>query len=119
MIKLPKYSEIANSTAQVATKSAMNPILWKAGIAFPVATICSLFAPSPLNYIIFAVGAIPIIVGSISFKKFADTDPQRLQSETHIENMEIIEKMGRIYDGEIIDVISTSSSPNQSRLEDK
>ena len=116
MLKLPNYRDISAASNQVATKSAMNPMLWKSAIAFPVGAVCAVFAPEPLNYMILTVASLPIIVGSIVFPFFARFDPDRLQSETHIENMEILARFGVKGSDEVITIESDQSASNQPKL---
>ncbi|UOR08089.1 hypothetical protein LCM18_07530 [Qipengyuania flava] len=73
----------------------MNPILWKSTIISSVAIICATFASEPLNYIILGIGSVPVLVGSWGFLHFARNDPQRLQSESHIEQMEMLSRIGQ------------------------
>jgi hypothetical protein len=117
MAQLPNFRDIAQASKQVATSSAMNPILWTTIASFPVAAICASFTASPLNYLILAVGALPVITTSWGFQYFARSDAQRLQSETHIENMELISR-GRLMDGDsIITITSEPISENLTAIE--
>lgn len=119
MLKIPNYSDISNASSQVATNSAMNPILWKSVIAFPVAAIVSALAPSPINYFILGIGSLPIIFGCINFTIFAVRDPSRLQSEKHIENMEVISRSS-VFDaatGRLIEVHGENVRPDIPLIE--
>lgn len=117
-MRLPSLRDVTSASSQVATKSAMNPILWKAAISFPVSIVCSLYAPEPLNYIIVAIGSLPIVVGSLVFPYFAKTDPNRLQSEVHLENMEMMARFGTKEPGKVITIESRDTVTNTPHLED-
>ena len=93
-MNLPEFRDIASASKQVATYSAMNPILWKTVICSPIAIICSVLAPSPLNYLLFALASLPILIGCWGFVHFARKDPGRLQSEGLIEQMEVLSRIG-------------------------
>lgn len=82
-MNLPEFRDIASASKQVATYSAMNPILWKTVICSPIAIICSVLAPS-----------LPILIGCWGFVHFARKDPGRLQSEGLIEQMEVLSRIG-------------------------
>ena len=118
-MKLPSLRDVTSASSQVATKSAMNPILWKTAISFPVAVICSIQAESPLNYIILALGSLPMIVGSIVFPYFAKTDPDRLQSEVHLENMEMMARFGTKEPGKVITIEARETTATPQNIEDK
>lgn len=93
-MNLPEFRDITSASRQVATYSAMNPILWKTVICSPIAMICSVIAPSPLSYFLFFLSALPIVVGSIGFLYFMRTDPNRLQSEGHLQHMNVLSRIG-------------------------
>ena len=116
MIKIPDYKDISHASKQVATNSAMNPILWKTAISFPFGVVCCLFAPTPLNYIILAVGSIPMLIGVVSYGFFVRNDPDRLQSETHIENMEILARMSGDEPGSVITIDSQPVANNAKQI---
>lgn len=104
MVDFGSLRHVAAASRQVATYSAMNPILWKAAICSPVAMVCSVFAAEPLNYLLFALSSVPILVGAWGFVHFARIDPRRLQSEGHIEQMEIISKISDNRTGRILEL---------------
>ena len=118
MIEMPNYRDIGTASKQVATHSAMNPLLWKTVISFPVAAVASIFAPDPLNYFILGAGSLPIVFGCLNFTLFAIRDPDRLQSEKHLENMEIIggSRMLDQNTGEVIEIRGESVKPNTPML---
>jgi hypothetical protein len=93
-MNLPDFKDITTASRQVATYSAMNPILWKTVICTPIGIVCSAIAPEPLNYFILAVSSLPLIVGCWGFIFFARADPWRLQSEGHIEKLEALSRIG-------------------------
>lgn len=86
--------DIANASRQVATKSAMNPILWMSAVVTPVSLILTNFAAAPFSYLLLAIACLPVIVGCWIFTHFARNDPDRLQSESHIEHMEMLSRIG-------------------------
>lgn len=93
-MKLPDFRDVASASRQVATQSAMNPILWQAAICTPAGMICSALAPAPISYFILALSAVPIVVGAWGVRFFAKRDANRLQSEAHVENMSMISRIG-------------------------
>lgn len=119
MLEIPNYRDIGSASKQVATQSAMNPLLWKTVISFPIAAIVSIFAPAPLNYAILAVGSLPVIFGCLNFTYFAFRDPNRLQSEKHLENMEIIggSRMLDRATGEVIEIQGENVKPDIPMIE--
>jgi hypothetical protein len=65
----------------------------------------ALFLPAPLNQFSFAAALIPPIVAVWQIIYFTNRDPDRLQTEVHIENKQLISTIGdnsRLIDGEII-----------------
>ncbi len=94
-MRMPSLKDVSRASKQVATYSAMNPILWKTALCFPVGVGCSVIAPEPLNYFILAVSSLPVIVGSYGFVLFAHKNADRLQSEKHIENLQMLARIGR------------------------
>ena len=59
----------------------------------------------------FVVGCVPILVASWGFMHFATTDPRRLQSEEHVEQMELIARMGENTSMGGAEIVLSSSSP--------
>lgn len=112
---IPGFRHVTSASRQVATHSAMNPILWKTVICSPVAMVCSVYAGAPLNYLLFALSSLPILVGSWGFVHFAKNDPRRLQSEGHLEHMELI---GKISDNRTGHYIEFDPSLSQSNNEE-
>jgi hypothetical protein len=113
MIQLPKFKDIAWFSKQVATRSAMNSNLWQSAISTPFAIVACLFAPEPLNYLILALGAVPVLIGQGVFVFFAKTDPKRLQSEAHVERMEnIAPRLGTNASGKTVEIELTVDQPS-------
>jgi hypothetical protein len=109
---LPKIRDIAWLTRQVATRSAMNSNLWQSAITTPFAIVACLYAPEPLNYMLLALGALPIVTGQSVFVYFARKDPQRLQSEAHIEKMETLPpRIGSRASGETVEIELKPNAP--------
>jgi hypothetical protein len=118
-VKLPNLGEVSNASRQVATDSAMNPILWKTSIVSTVGMVCAVFAQEPLNYLLFALAAIPILVGCWAYYHFAKTDPKRLQSERHIEHMEMIGRIGDNTSGAVIEFDPNASKSSNTGGDEK
>lgn len=114
-MNIPDFGDISQASRQVATQSAMNPILWKTVICSPIAIVCSVIAPSPLNYFILALAAVPILIGSWGFYHFAKVAPGRLQSEGHVEHMEAM-RLGSQTGGVTIDIPANSPSGNNPQI---
>ena len=118
-MNLPDFQDVTAASKQVATYSAMNPILWKTVICSPVGIICSAIAPSPINYFILALSSIPILVGSWGFVHFAKTNADRLQSEGHIEQMRVLSRIGDNENSTTISVSANNPRGGNPALEDK
>jgi hypothetical protein len=105
------FKDVTAASRQVATYSAMNPILWKTAICSPLGIVCASFASAPLSYMIFALSALPILVGCWGFVYFAQSDPKRLQSEGHIQQMEVLSRIGGVHGENRIDVVLPADLP--------
>jgi membrane protein implicated in regulation of membrane protease activity len=94
LMAMPSLAPMMSATRQVATRSVLNPILFLVALVVPVGMVCSVFAPPPLNYAMFALIAGTVAAGVWAYCYFAVKAPQRLHSEQHTETMEAIARMG-------------------------
>ena len=62
-------------------------------------------SPEPLNYLIFAVGAVPPVLFSVAAIVFLFTDRNRLHTEEHLERMSAIEIVEAKGEGLLLDPV--------------
>ena len=71
----------------VRVQNALNGILWGCAVATPVCFVfAAVFCADPiLRYGFSALGALPVLTLVVAYIYFMLRDPDRLQSEEHIE----------------------------------
>jgi hypothetical protein len=99
----PQIDRIAETTRQVATKSAMNPMLWISGLTTPFSIGASAMTEGPMQYFFAALAVLPIAYSIRAYDFWMKSDPDRLQSERYLIERQIVGRIGYKSDGGVIE----------------
>jgi hypothetical protein len=113
-MNLPTLDKISATTQQVATKSAMNPILWVCGLTTPFSIIAAAYSSPPLSYFFFLLAGSPIAYAIRAYDFWMKNNPDRLQSERYLLQRQIVGTMGKKSDGGAFEI----NMPTQAILID-
>ncbi|MFN0046711.1 MAG: hypothetical protein ACKVOS_09605 [Sphingorhabdus sp.] len=90
----PSLKEVSDTTRQVATKSAMNPMLWICGLTTPFSIVAAAYSAEPISYLFFGMACLPIFYGIRAYEFWMKSDPDRLQSERYLIERQIVGRIG-------------------------
>jgi hypothetical protein len=93
-MKRPELPNLERAVARVTTRSALNPILWLAGIVSPLSLTLAAIWASDLALWFLVIGALPVAVSIFAYIYFMIRDPDRLQSEEYNLERHRIEHLG-------------------------
>lgn len=70
-------------------KNILTPLLWLAGITFPISCAAFVLSPWPKGTVVFAIGCLPVLAVLWYYKHWAKEDADRLQTEEYRLQIEV------------------------------
>jgi hypothetical protein len=109
---LVRILEKSDSTiSRVTTKSAINSMLWLAGLISLPCFVLSALVSAPIQYIFIGIGCIPLLIAAFSYIYLLLQNPDYLRSEDfHIQkySMELLGEKGSEFDATAEHIVSIS-----------
>lgn len=99
-MKLPRLPELDHAIARVTTRSVLNPLLWLCGIVTPLGLILASAGDEAIRAPMLLIACAPILFIAVAYTYFAVREPDRLQSEEHIQELQRIKHLGDSEAGE-------------------
>jgi hypothetical protein len=93
-MNLSNLNQITDTTRQVATKSAMNPMLWVCGLTTPFSICAAAYSTAPISYLFYGIACVPILYAMRAYDYWMKNDPDRLQSERYLIERQIVGTIG-------------------------
>ena len=97
---------------KISTKTIINPLLWSFGAALIFALIINIFSADLLTKLFsLSIVFILLIAILVAYFYFAVKEPNRLQSEEHIEQMTLLSYQGHKGKNKNIDIVAPVPLP--------
>lgn len=105
-MKLPRLPNLDRAIAKVTTRSVLNPLLWLCGIISPLSLILAFAGDDAIRTPMLFFAGVPIVLISVAYTYFTVRDPDRLQSEEHLQELQRIKHLGDNEVGEAIPAVT-------------
>jgi hypothetical protein len=102
---MPDWRDVAGWSRHLVTRSAVNPALWLTAFVTPLGLYLSQHSLAPFSFMYFVLASLPVFLVIWQVVKFTNRDPDRLQTEQHLENKMLYSRIGDNLRGREVELI--------------
>lgn len=87
------WPNLGKALAAYPRKNILTSMLWLSGITFPISVVAFCLVSSPKDYLVLALGFIPVLTSIHYYRHWSTEDPNRLQTEDYRLKLEAYARM--------------------------